>query len=66
MLKTTDFIQEIEALAKEKKITCLEALMYYVEKYKVEPEAVASLVRKSGPFKAKLKEECVAIHLVEE
>ena len=66
MSKTVDFIAEIELLSKEKKITSLDALMFYVEKYHVEPEAVASLVKKNHAFKQKLQKECVGLKLINE
>lgn len=65
MLKASDFVAEIEALSREKKIPYLDALMFYVEKYKIEPETIAAVVRKNAAFKAKLQEECSALKLVE-
>lgn len=64
MLKTSDFIIEIEQISLEKNITSLDALMLYVEKYKIEPEAIAALVKKNAAFKAKLYDECKVLHLV--
>jgi hypothetical protein len=39
--------------------------MFFVEKHNVEPETVASVVRKNAAFKAKLQEECADLKLVE-
>lgn len=66
MLKTaSDFIREIEDIAREKKISNLDALMFYVEKHNVEPETIAAVVRKNAAFKARLYEECSHLNLVE-
>jgi len=65
MVKSSNaFIEEIELLCKEKNISYMEALMLYIEKYKVEPETVASIVKKNTNFKSKLYQECTQLKLV--
>ena len=40
----TQFALEIESIVKDKQIDYLEAVMYYVEKYNVEIETIASFI----------------------
>jgi hypothetical protein len=60
-----EFILEIEKLVKTSNLNYLEAIMVYVEKYDVDPELIASIVRKNPNLKGKLQEDCMKLNLVE-
>ena len=49
----TQFVGEIEKIVQEKKITYLDAVMYFVDTRKVEVETVASLIKGSLPISPK-------------
>ncbi len=60
----TQFVGEIEKIVQEKKITYLDAVMYFVESRKVEVETVASLIKGSQALKAKIQSEAEDLRLV--
>jgi hypothetical protein len=60
-----EFILEIEKLVREKGLNYLDALMHYVELHSVDPELVASIVKKNPNLKGKLQEDCMKLNLVE-
>ena len=60
-----EFVLEIEKLVKGKGLNYLDAIMLYVEKYDVDPETIASIVRKNPNLKGKLQEDCMRLNLVE-
>lgn len=60
-----DFIIEIEKIVRTQKVNYLDAIMIYVEKYQVDPEVIASIVRKNSNLKGKLQADCMKLNLVE-
>jgi hypothetical protein len=60
----TQFVGEIEKIVQEKRITYLDAVMYFVESRKVEVETVASLIKGSQALKAKIQSEAEDLRLV--
>ena len=60
-----DFVLNIEKLVRQNKINYLDAIMMYVEKHNVDPETIASIVKKNPNLKAKLYEDCMNLNLVE-
>jgi hypothetical protein len=60
----TQFVGEIEKIVQEKKITYLDAVMYFVDTRKVEVETVASLIKGSQVLKAKIQGEAEDLRLV--
>tara|TARA_R110002072_G_scaffold54950_1_gene143630 strand:- start:296 stop:514 length:219 start_codon:yes stop_codon:yes gene_type:complete len=44
---TKTFSLEIESIAKEKKVTHMEAVLWYCKKEGIEPDTVSSLISKS-------------------
>ena len=46
MLSSKTFSLEVETIAREKKITHMEAVLEYCKEHQLEPESVASLVSK--------------------
>lgn len=59
-----DFQIEIEKLVQNKGIDHLEAIMIYIEKYKIDPELIASIVKKNQGLKGKLQADCQKLNLV--
>ena len=59
-IKPLDFAIIIEDLVSSKKMTYLDAISYYCEETKMEPQTVGKLVQ--GTLKDKLREEVTALH----
>lgn len=60
-----EFILEIEKLVKEKNLNYLDAIIYYIEKHSLDPELIASVIRKNPNLKGKLYNDCMELNLVE-
>jgi hypothetical protein len=60
-----DFIIEIEKIVRNKTINYFEALTIYIEKYEVDPELIASIVKKNPQLKAKIAEDCKKLNLLQ-
>ncbi len=61
-IKPQDFAIIIEDIVTNKKMSYLDAISYYCEDTKMEPETVGKLVQ--GNLKAKLREEATALHFL--
>ena len=61
-IKPQDFAIIIEDIVTNKKMSYLDAISYYCEDTKMEPETVGKLVE--GNLKAKLREEATALHFL--
>ena len=61
-IKPQDFAIIIEDIVTTKKMSYLDAISYYCEDTKMEPETVGKLVQ--GNLKAKLREEATALHFL--
>ena len=59
-IKPQDFAIIIEDIVSSKKMTYLDAISYYCEETKMEPQTVGKLVQ--GSLKDKLREEVTALH----
>ena len=60
------FYENIQKLVDEHDLTIMEAIDEYTKNYTViNEETVASLIKQTPSFKAKLREECEEIHLVQ-
>ena len=59
-IKPLDFAIIIEDIVSSKKMTYLDAISYYCEETKMEPQTVGKLVQ--GSLKDKLREEVTALH----
>lgn len=65
MLDKNETIQKIETLVSDLKIGYLEAILYYCDKYSIEIESIAPLIKRDSDFKWKLFYECEKLNLVE-
>ena len=61
-IKPQDFTQIIENLVMNKKMTYLDAISYYCEQNKMEPETAGKLVQ--GVLKQKVREEAIDLHFL--
>ena len=61
-IKPQDFAIIIEDIVTTKKMSYLDAISYYCEDTKMEPETVGKLVQ--GNLMAKLREEVTALHFL--
>ena len=61
-IKPLEFAIIIEDIVTKKKMSYLDAISYYCEDTKMEPETVGKLVQ--GNLKAKLREEATALHFL--
>ena len=61
-IKPQDFAIIIEDIVKSKKMSYLDAISYYCEETKMEPETVGKLVQ--GSLKSKLRDEAVDLHFL--
>jgi len=59
-IKPLEFAIIIEDIVSSKKMTYLDAISYYCEETKMEPQTVGKLVQ--GSLKDKLREEVTALH----
>jgi hypothetical protein len=59
------FVVEIQNLVKNSDTTYMDALVYYSEKYEIEIETVADLVKKVPILKAGLLDEAEQLNLIE-
>jgi hypothetical protein len=62
---TTNFSLDIENIVLQHGLSYLDALMFYLEDRTIEPEVLASLVRRSPILKSKLEAECIQSNLVQ-
>ena len=53
----TEFLQEIEALVKDKKMEYIDAVIHYCNEQGIELETAASLIKSSMVMKAKIQDE---------
>ena len=60
-----EFSDEIEKTVLNKGINYLEAVMIYIEKYNVDPELIASIIKKNHSLKGKLQVDCQKLNLLE-
>lgn len=60
----SDFIKEIEKMVKEKNIEYFEAVLLYCEKYNVEVETVAAIVKQNSALKSKIQIEAENINML--
>lgn len=60
-----EFMDEVEKIVLNKGINYLEAVMIYIEKYKVDPELIASIIKKNQNLKGKLQLDCQKLNLLE-
>lgn len=61
----TVFLQEIEALVREKKMEYIDAVIHYCNVQGVELETAASLIKSSMVMKAKIQEEAESLGLIQ-
>ena len=61
-MNSKEFSLEIEKIVKEKKISCMDAVLWYCEQNDIDPGTVSSLVSKS--LKEKIKVEAVDLRLL--
>ena len=60
----TQFVNEIEKIVQEKRISYLDAVMHFISSRQVEVETVASLIKGSQVLKAKIQSEAEDLRLV--
>lgn len=53
----TEFLQEIEALVKERKMEYIDAVLHYCNEQGIELETAASLIKGSMAMKSKIQDE---------
>lgn len=64
VLSSSNFIKEIEKLVIEKRLSYMDAIVYFCEKNSIEIETAASLIKMSTKMKSKLQTEAKALHLL--
>ena len=55
IINVQDFLQKIEAIATEKRIDFMDAVLWYCSNTGLEIETAAELIRKNAKFKARIK-----------
>jgi len=60
ILSPQDFTITIEHIKKSKKVSYMDAIQYYCEQNKLEPETIGKLVQ--GVLKQKVREEAESLH----
>ncbi len=61
-IKPQDFTEIIEDIVMNKRMTYLDAISYYCEETKMEPETAGKLVQ--GVLKQKVREEAIDLHFL--
>ena len=56
------FSETIESLVREKRISYLDAVLYYTQTNQIEPESVSKLL--SANLKSKIEQEAQDLHLI--
>ena len=56
------FMENIEQLVQKTKMTYIDAIMYYCEENKLEPETAGHMI--GGKLKQKVQEEAENLHLI--
>jgi uncharacterized protein YjdB len=59
-----NFVEEIEALCKEKKMEYIDAVVMWCERNKLEVETAAYLIRKDSTMKAKIQAEAENMNIL--
>lgn len=62
ILSPQDFTITIEHIKKSKKVSYMDAIQYYCEQNKIEPETIGKLVQ--GVLKQKVREEAESLHFL--
>ena len=62
ILSPQDFTITIEHIKKSKKMTYMDAIQYYCEQNKIEPETIGKLVQ--GALKQKVREEAESLNFL--
>jgi len=62
ILSPQDFTITIEHIKKSKKVSYMDAIQYYCEQNKLEPETIGKLVQ--GVLKQKVREEAESLHFL--
>ena len=57
------FMENIENLVQQTKMTYIDAVMYYCEENKLEPETAGKMI--GGKLKQNIQEEAEDLHLIE-
>lgn len=58
------FAQQIESMVWDLDVSYLDAILLWCERRGLEPENVATLIKRSGPLKAKVQIEAEALRLL--
>tara|TARA_Y100000034_G_C6872069_1_gene398302 strand:+ start:1055 stop:1279 length:225 start_codon:yes stop_codon:yes gene_type:complete len=62
ILSPQDFTITIEHIKKSKNVSYMDAIQYYCEQNKIEPETIGKLVQ--GVLKQKVREEAESLHFL--
>ena len=57
------FMENIESLVQKTKMSCIDAVMYYCEENKLEPETAGKMI--GGKLKQNIQEEAEDLHLIQ-
>ena len=57
------FMENIESLVQQTKMTYIDAVMYYCEENKLEPETAGKMI--GGKLKQNIQDEAEDLHLIE-
>ena len=57
------FMENIESLVQQTKMTYIDAVMYYCEENKLEPETAGKMI--GGKLKQNIQDEAENLHLIE-
>ena len=65
MIEKPNVLEQIEQLAQKYNMGYLDSVLYFCEKYNVEIEAIAPIIKRDSEFKWKLYHEFSSLNLVE-
>jgi hypothetical protein len=61
---TADFFKDIEKMVREKNIEYFEAVILYCEKYNIEVETIASVIKQNSALKSKIQIEAENVKML--
>lgn len=63
-INSKEFTHDIELIVANHKLSYLEAIIHYGEKNSIEPESLASLVKRAETIKQKLESHCYEVNIL--
>lgn len=62
VLSVKEFFDIIDGIARQQEITYMDAVMHYCEKFGMEIETAARMIRSSTKLKARIRDEAERLH----